>query len=103
MPRLFHRPPKYRLHKSTKQAIVSFKGRKIHLGPYGSARSHLKYQDILKQWQTERHQQDKPDGQEARQQAIADAITPDSLREKRRHGLAITIDELVFSLSSAYP
>ena len=48
MPRLFHRPPLYRLHKSTKQAVVSFFGNKIYLGPYGSPRSHERYQEILK-------------------------------------------------------
>ena len=95
MPRLFHRPPKYRLHKSTKQAIVSFNGQKIHLGPYGSERSHQKYQEILKQWEVWRHQQKKPADSDSASQALADAITPATLREKRRHGLTVTIDELV--------
>jgi len=95
MPRLFHRPPKYRLHKSTKQAIVSFNGQKIHLRPYGSVRSHQKYQGILKQWQAERHSREKPNSEKSRQQALADAITPVTLRQKRLHGLTVTIDELV--------
>jgi len=95
VPRLFHRPPKYRLHKSTNQAVVSFNGRVIQLGPYGSVRSHQKYQDILKQWQAERHQREKPSSEKSRQQALADAITHSSLRQKRLHGLTVTIDELV--------
>ncbi|QDT68765.1 hypothetical protein MalM25_16900 [Planctomycetes bacterium MalM25] len=44
MPRLFHTPPKYRRHKSTQQAIVEFGGKRIYLGPYGSAKSHERYQ-----------------------------------------------------------
>lgn len=95
MPRLFHRPPKYRLHKSTKQAVVSFHGKKIYLGPFGSEKSHQGYQEILKQWQSERHSQGKSAKQQSREQAIANAITAESLREKRRYGLAVTINELV--------
>ena len=94
MPRLYHRPPRYRLHKSTKQAIVSFNGRRIYLGPYGSAKSHQGYQEILTQWQSGRHQQGRQASPESRAQAVANAITPETLREKRRHGLAITINEL---------
>ena len=55
MPRLFHKPPKYRLHNSTKQAVVSFRGEVIFLGPYGSRQSHAKYQDVLKLWHADRH------------------------------------------------
>ena len=50
MPRLFHQPPKYRLHRSTKQAVVSFFGEVIQLGPYGSARSHKRYQELIGEW-----------------------------------------------------
>jgi hypothetical protein len=95
VPRLYHRPPKYRLHKSTKQAIVSFNGRRIYLGPYGSEKSHQGYQEILTQWQSGRHQQGHQASPESRAQAVANAITPETLREKRRQGLAITINELV--------
>ncbi len=43
MPRLYHRPPKYGLHKGSKQAIVSLFGQRVYLGPYGSPRSHTEY------------------------------------------------------------
>ncbi len=59
MPRLFHRPPKYRFHKTTKQAVVSFFGKHIYLGPYGSHRSHQRYQEVLEEWDTARHLQHK--------------------------------------------
>lgn len=96
MPRLFHRPPKYRLHKSTNQAIVSFNGKKIHLRPYGSERSHQKYQEILKQWQEQRHQQRPATAEKATsEEVVKQAITTETLRDKRRHGLPISIDELV--------
>ena len=48
MPRLVHRPPAYRRHKSTQQAVVSFLGKKVYLGPYGSPHSHARYQELLK-------------------------------------------------------
>ena len=95
MPRLFHRPPKYRLHKGTKQAVVSLNGRRIYLGPYGSERSHQKYQEVLKQWQAERQKAKDAAKEESSAEALAKAITPVTLREKRRHGMIITIDELV--------
>ena len=93
MPRLFHRPPQYRLHKSTKQAIVSLAGKRIYLGPYGSARSHQKYQEVIQAWQAAR--QERPAAVKSRDEALVEAITPATLREKRRHGLEVTINELV--------
>ena len=47
MPRLFHQPPKYRLHRSTKQAVISYFGKVIQLGPYGSEQSHQRYQELV--------------------------------------------------------
>ena len=99
MPRLFHRPPSYRRHKSTNQAVVSFLGKKIYLGPYGSEKSHERYQEILKQWEKARHQQqqskkaDEWAGGKSKQ--VVDAITKDSLRAKRRVGKPISIAELI--------
>ena len=54
MPRLYHRSPKYSLHKRNRQATVSLHGKRVYLGPYGSPESHVKYQEILKAWQAER-------------------------------------------------
>ena len=62
MPRLFHRPPKYCLHKSTQQAVVSLNGTRIYLGPYGSRRSHIRYQEVLKDWESQRDQQQRGSG-----------------------------------------
>jgi len=95
VPRLYHRPPKYRLHKGTKQAIVSINGTRVYLGPYGSERSHQKYQLLLKDWQSQRHQQNGSASPESRAKAVADAITVVTLREKRRQGHTITINELI--------
>lgn len=94
MPRLYHRPPKYCLHKGTKQATVSINGKRVYLGPYGSKRSHQNYQELLKNWQSERHEQNGSTGSESRAKAIADGITTATLREKRRQGHTISIDEL---------
>jgi integrase len=94
MPRLYHRPPKYCLHKGTKQATVSAHGERIYLGPYGSPESHAKYEAILKQWRTERdqlHEAAAPTqtGDKAAQ------VTPAILRDKRRGGSPLTVNELV--------
>ncbi|QDU56748.1 tyrosine-type recombinase/integrase [Aeoliella mucimassa] len=100
MPRLFHRPPKYRLHKTTKQAVVSFFGKHIYLGPYGSQKSHQRYQEVLKDWEAARHQPS-----EQRQtdelplepaEKLVLSVTPNMLREKRLAGSPITISELIY-------
>lgn len=50
MPRLANRPPKYRRHKASGQAIATIEGRDHYLGPYGSPESHEKYQCLVAQW-----------------------------------------------------
>lgn len=100
MPRLFHRPPKYSLHKSTKQAVVSVSGKRIYLGPYGSKRSLQRYQEVLKEWEDARHrkqQQTKRDNEfcTAQDQPLAMNLTAAQLREKRAAGAPITISELI--------
>ncbi|MCO6046366.1 hypothetical protein NG895_20905 [Aeoliella sp. ICT_H6.2] len=100
MPRLFHRPPAYRLHKSTKQAVVSLFGERLYLGPYGSQQSHARYQEILKQWERARHQQSQPatpqhaSGDAAVEAKIA-SVTTATLREKRLAGSPVTLSELI--------
>lgn len=91
MPRLFHRPPKYCLHKGTQQAVVSLHGKRIYLGPYGSRRSHQKYQDVLKQWEADRDTAPPPPPEPK-----VPRITPTMLREKRKAGSPLTVNELVF-------
>lgn len=93
MPRLYHRPPKYCLHKGTKQATVSIGGKRIYLGPYGSPQSHRKYQEILERWNQERDAQ-----RSAPQPSTSDpvaSVTASTLRKKRLDGSPITINELV--------
>jgi len=98
MPRLFHQPPRYRFHKSTKQAVVSFFGSKVYLGPYGSQQSHEKYQEVLQQWEAMRHEQRRNalrHWEEDQPQDVIDSITVESLRDKRRLRAPITISELI--------
>ncbi|MEZ6127099.1 MAG: site-specific integrase [Planctomycetaceae bacterium] len=94
MPRLFHRPPKYSLHKGTRQAVVSLHGKRIYLGPYGSAQSHAAYQEVLQSWHKGRDVtlQQKPAEEPT---AKAASVSPATLREKRRAGSPLTINELV--------
>lgn len=50
MPKLTNRPPSYRHHKPSGQAVVTVGGRDHYLGPYGSPASHVKYQEVLQRW-----------------------------------------------------
>ena len=101
MPRLFHTPPKYRLHKSTKQAIIEFGGRRIYLGPFGSKKSHQLYQEILGEWRSLRHQeaesQQNAETQSPRSpdEVLTSGITAETLRQKRRQGLSVDLNELI--------
>jgi integrase len=101
MPRLVHRPPAYRRHKSTNQAVVSFFGDKIYLGSYGSPRSLARYQELLKKWERARHQEsakalstDELGPPPNSRNSIS--LTAVKLREKRQCGRPITISELIF-------
>ena len=42
-----NKPPSYRRHKASKQAIVTIGGRDIYLGSYGSAESRELYSKLL--------------------------------------------------------
>lgn len=97
MPRLFHKPPKYRRHNSTKQAVVSFRSEVIFLGPYGSRQSHAKYQDVLKLWHEDRHNESGPKDapSPSSKEAIVDSVTTDTLRQNRSVGAPVTVNELV--------
>lgn len=106
MPRLFHRPPKYGHHKSTNQAIVCWGGRLIYLGPYGSQKSHDRYRAFIEEWRTKlRHEAQKSvDAKRAKRRKEADdarerlasAVTPETLRQKWRQGLKVSVDELIY-------
>ena len=102
MPRLFHRPPKYRFHKSTKQAVVSFFGETLYIGPYGSQKSHQRYQELLEQWEKRRHDEmaersSASPSTESKSDLdrIVESVTPASLREKAKAGAPISISELI--------
>ena len=50
MPRLTSKPPKYRKHKATGQAVVTLNGKDFYLGPYGSKASRVEYDRITAEW-----------------------------------------------------
>lgn len=50
MPRLLHRPPKYRMHRASGQALVTFEGRDHYLGAYGSKASRTEYDRLVGEW-----------------------------------------------------
>lgn len=47
----FARTPKYRLHKSSGQAVVCLSGKDIYLGPFDSSDSKERYHRLLAEWQ----------------------------------------------------
>lgn len=91
MPILLNRPPKYRLHKSTGQAVVSIHGRVIQLGPFGSPRSHERYQEELANWRNRRNEK-QPDVEPAESE-----VTLKELQARRMRGYGVTIDELALA------
>lgn len=99
MPRLYHRPPAYRRNKSTNQAVVSYLGQKLYLGPYGSQKSLQRYQQLLKEWEVARHRQaiERPvaAGRESPQSVDIGGITEATLQEKRLAGAPVALSELI--------
>ena len=102
MPRLFHQPPKYRLHKSTKQAVVSFFGETLYIGPFGSSKSHQRYQELLYEWEKRRHEErpvakleDADESCKTDPEKVAASVTTATLREKVKAGSPVTISELI--------
>ncbi len=102
MPRLFHQPPKYRLHRSTNQAVISFFGEVIQLGPYGSERSHKRYQELVGQWHARRHEAENQP-QLTEDEKIVAGITAASLRQKQKQRLQISLYELIVVGTSNNP
>ncbi len=49
---LLLKTPSYRLHKPTKQAVVTLNGRDFYLGKYGSRESRAKYDRLVVEWIT---------------------------------------------------
>lgn len=94
MPRLYHRPPKYCLHKGTMQATVSLHGERIYLGPHGSPKSHAEYQKVLLRWQSERDAVQVEEPSKDSVEKELSGITAATLRKKRFAGSPITINEL---------
>lgn len=50
MPKLAQSDHKYRLHRQSKQAIVTINGRDHLLGPHGTKASRLEYDRIISEW-----------------------------------------------------
>ena len=44
------KPPSYRLHRASGQAVVSLRGRDIYLGRYGTKASHHEYDRVIAEW-----------------------------------------------------
>lgn len=98
MPHLRHQPPKYRLHKASGQALVSLFGRRVYLGKFGSDESQRRYQEVLDEWHTRQGSGEPAESLSADtlEASLAQVVTPKALRSKRRKGIRVTLDELIF-------
>lgn len=98
MPRLVHKPPKYRLHKGSGQAIVSINGRRLYLGVYGTPKSHELYEKAISEWRRSLPGKAKSETTTKQVPLFNDEllITAPKLRERRQAGREVTVNELIF-------
>ncbi|MFO0792364.1 MAG: site-specific integrase, partial [Pirellulales bacterium] len=85
----------------TSQPIKRLSLSRIYLGPYGSPRSHERYQETLGKWKKHRHEEAKADaGEELLPVSSASSakpvITAAKLRTKRLLGQPITVNEVIY-------
>ena len=93
MPRLSKRPPKYCHHKNTGHARVWIGGKAIFLGKYGSPESLERYEKIIAKWRESL--KPEPESPESAFDKLAKRVTVVSLRERKRAGHPLTINELI--------
>ena len=62
MPRLAQAVPKYRKHRASGQAIVSFAGRDHYLGPHGTKVSKQLYDRLIAEYLVQHRQMGRPEG-----------------------------------------
>lgn len=96
MPRLLKRPPKYGRHKASGQAVVYVNGSAVYLGVYGSTKSHERYREFLAAWHAQLANAMESRTAEDAEETLAKTINPAALRQKRRDGGVVTLDELIF-------
>ncbi len=75
MPSKLRKPPAYRLHKPTGQAVVRIDGRDFYLGRHGTDASHEAYRRLIAGWAT--------------------SPRPDTASSRSTVGLDLTINELM--------
>jgi len=56
------RKPSYRLHKSSRQAIVTLSGKMFYLGDYGSPESRQLYEQLIAEWEVRERQAEEAKG-----------------------------------------
>lgn len=93
MPKLSKRPPKYCLHKRSGHARVWIGGKEVFLGEYGSPESQERYAEVVAEWKASL--EPEPLTPEAAFDALAKRVTVASLRERKKAGHPLTVNELV--------
>jgi integrase len=96
MPRLLKRPPKYGRHRASGQAVVYVNGASVYLGVYGSPKSHERYREFLAAWHAQLAKAIESCAAEDAEETLAKTINPAALRQRRRDGGIVTLDELIF-------
>lgn len=97
MPRLKHKPPKYRLHKASGQAVVTVNRRTVYLGKFDSPESHELYNELIECWRKDVAARDALEQEAAAREETQKKlnVTLRSLYERRQSGHPVTFNELV--------
>lgn len=90
-------PPSYRRHKSSGQAVVYVKGREVYVGKYDSPKSHERYREFVEKWLAQQAADAPKQAALDAEERLAQTINAANLREKRRAGGVVTLDELIFA------
>ncbi|TWT95390.1 site-specific tyrosine recombinase XerC [Botrimarina colliarenosi] len=90
-------PPKYGRHKSSGQAVVYVKGREVYLGKHGSPQSRERYREFVEKWLAQQAEEAPTQAALEAEERLAQTINAPNLREKRRAGRVVTLDELIFA------
>lgn len=76
MPKLKNRPPAYRHFKPRNLACVTIDGKRVYLGPYGSAESRAEYARLIAEWEQRVGRPHVPSHREMRRARAAGTVVP---------------------------
>jgi hypothetical protein len=99
MPKLTHRPPTYRKHKASGQAIVTINGTDHYLGPWNSKASKAEYDRLIGEWLAHGHTLPKagPDATLTMNELVMAATHSLESSEVAPHDVGFGLNDLLLS------